>query len=97
MGSSIIRSLDLDRGTNCLIIHYAGLFAFASLRFVELDQILNILLATEEDWATFVDLSRLDVKDPLCPRSGETSGLGGHVSDLLVTFLSRKVLTCSVR
>lgn len=52
------------------------LFAFVSLGLVELHQILNVFLAAEEDWATFVDLGGLNVKDPLGSGAGKASSLG---------------------
>lgn len=89
--------LSLILQSGCLIIHRLCLFVLVSLGLVEFDQILNIFLATEEDWATFVDVSGLNVKDPLGSRGGETSSLGGYVGDTLTLFMFQEILTCSVR
>ena len=59
------------------------LFALSFLGTVEFHQILNVFLASEEDRGTFVNLSWLNVKNPLGPRGGETSSLWEHVSEVL--------------
>lgn len=66
-----------DITIHCLIIRRLHLFALTSFRLVELDQILDIFLATEEDWTAFMNLSGLDVKDPLGSRGGKTPSLDG--------------------
>lgn len=66
-------------------MHHLYLFALGCLRLVELHQILNIFLAAEEDRAPFVDLSGLNVKNPLCPRGGEASSLCEQVSVVLAS------------
>ena len=87
-----------DITIRCLIIqHHLRLFALVGVCLVELDQVLNIFLATEEDRATFMYLSGLDVKDPLGSRGGESPSLYGDVSDALTTPHPRGVHTCSVR
>jgi len=63
----------------CPLIHLLSLFALVSLRLVEFHQILNVFLATEEDWATFMDVVRLNVKDPLGSCGGKTPSLLGEV------------------
>ena len=72
------------------------LFALVSVCLVELNQVLNIFLATEEDRASFMYLSGLDVKDPLGSSGGKAPSLCGHVSDDLIS-LHPGVQTCSVR
>ena len=44
-----------------------------------------------------MDLDGLNVEDPLGSCGGETSSLGGYVSDTLTAFVLRETLTCSVR
>ena len=59
------------------------LFALSFLGSVEFHQVLNVFPASEEDRGTFVDLSWLNVKNPLGARGGETSSLWEYVSDVL--------------
>ena len=85
-----------DITIRCLIIHHLHLFSL-SFRLVELHQILNIFLAPEENRTAFVNLSGLNVKDPLGSRRSKTPGLCGYVSDTLTSFTPLEAHTCSVR
>lgn len=51
-----------------------------ALLLVKAHQVLDVVLATEEDRQPLMDPSRLDVQDPLGTRRGSSTGLLGQVS-----------------